>query len=72
MQYGITLALILVVSQGLSYILQENINFKQNLLGAKSTNALIALIYEKQLRISAATNKNFSNGEILTFVQVDA
>jgi ABC-type transport system involved in cytochrome bd biosynthesis fused ATPase/permease subunit len=42
------------------------------LLGAQSANALIAIIYEKCLKISAATNKNFTNGEILTFVQVDA
>jgi hypothetical protein len=38
------------------------------MIGAKSTNALIGLIYEKQLKISAATNKSFSQGEIITFV----
>ena len=42
------------------------------MVGAKSTNALIGVVYEKQLRISPATNKIFSNGEIVTFVQVDA
>jgi ABC-type transport system involved in cytochrome bd biosynthesis fused ATPase/permease subunit len=41
-------------------------------MGSKSTNSLIALIYEKQLKLSSATNKVFSQGEIITFVQVDA
>jgi ABC-type multidrug transport system fused ATPase/permease subunit len=62
----------LVISQGLGYILAENISFKQNVIGVKSTNALIGLIYDKQMRLSSATNKNFTQGEIVTFVQIDA
>lgn len=46
-QYGITLALLLVFTQGLGYILSENITFTQNLIGVKSTNALVGLIYDK-------------------------
>jgi ABC-type transport system involved in cytochrome bd biosynthesis fused ATPase/permease subunit len=42
------------------------------MIGVKSTNAMIALIYEKQLKLSSATNKRFSQGEIVNFVQVDA
>jgi len=71
-QYGVSLALLLVATQGTGYILSENIGFKQSFVGSKSTNALIALIYEKQLKLSTATNKVFSQGEIVTFVQVDA
>lgn len=71
-QYGMSLALILVATQGTSYLLSENIGFKQSFVGSKSTNALIALIYEKQFKLSPATNKVFSQGEIVTFVQVDA
>lgn len=67
-----TLAMLLVFTQGFAYILAENINFKQNMIGTKSTNALIGLIYQKQLKVSPATNKTFTNGEIVTFVQVDA
>jgi ABC-type transport system involved in cytochrome bd biosynthesis fused ATPase/permease subunit len=33
---------------------------------------LIALVYRKQLKLSAATNKKFSQGEVVNFVQVDA
>jgi ABC-type multidrug transport system fused ATPase/permease subunit len=59
LQYGLTLVMILNLSQLLSYIIQENIWFWQQVLGAKSTNALIGLIYRKQLSVSLATNKLF-------------
>ena len=42
------------------------------MLGNKSMNALKALIYKKQLRMSNATNKKFTTGEIINFVQSDA
>lgn len=71
-QYGVGLAALLLLTQGLSYILAENITFSQETIGVKTTNALIGLIYEKQLKLSPATNKEFSQGEIVTFVQVDA
>ena len=32
----------------------------------------MALIFRKQLKLSAATNKQFSMGEVVNFVQVDA
>ena len=37
------------------------------MVGCNSTNALIGLIYKKQLKMSNATNKNFSAGEIINF-----
>jgi hypothetical protein len=40
--------------------------------GYKATNALIAMILDKQFRISQATNKQFTAGELINFVQVDA
>ncbi len=40
--------------------------------GCKSTNAMIAMIYDKTFRISSATNKRFSQGELVNCVQVDA
>ena len=42
------------------------------MVGVKSTNALIGTIYNKLLKISASSTKNFSQGEIINFVQVDA
>lgn len=46
--------------------------YYQVMIGVKSTNCLIAMIYQKQLRLSAATNKRFAQGEITNFVQVDS
>jgi UTP-glucose-1-phosphate uridylyltransferase len=42
------------------------------MVGVNSTNALKALIYKKQLKMSNATNKQFKTGEIINFVQSDA
>jgi ATP-binding cassette subfamily C (CFTR/MRP) protein 2 len=42
------------------------------MVGVKSTNAMIAMIYAKQFRINSSTNKRFSSGELTNFVQVDA
>ena len=41
-------------------------------MGINASNALISLIYEKSLRISSATNKNYKKGDIVNFISVDA
>ncbi len=66
------LVVTLVLTQGLSYIIIEHLKLYQRMIGVKSTNALIAMIYEKQLRVTTATNKKFSSGEMINFIQVDA
>lgn len=48
-QYGFSLALTLVFTQALSFIILENVSYQQRMIGVNSTNALIGLIYEKQL-----------------------
>lgn len=63
---------ILVGSQFFSYILSEQMLYYQIMIGAQSTNNLISLVYQKQLRLSLATNKKFGQGEIVNFVQVDS
>ena len=40
--------------------------------GRRSSNAVIAFVYEKYSHISPATNKDFSSGQIVNFVQVDS
>ena len=42
------------------------------MIGTRSSNALIALIYQKLHRVSPSTNKKFDSGQIVNFVQVDA
>ena len=63
------MALIMVVSQGLRYILDENVQYAENILGAQASNAMIALLYEKNLRVYPA--HEFSTGEVVNFVQTD-
>ena len=41
------------------------------MIGIRSSNALIQMLYKKNLKISPATNKIYSSGEIINLVQVD-
>lgn len=70
-EYGLLLVLALVVSQGFTYILSEHISYRKSVTSFKLSNALIALIYDKILRLSPATNKKFKPGDLITFIQVD-
>ena len=49
-------------TQLLNYILMEHMSYFNVLTGRRSSNAVVAFIYEKYSRISAATNKDFSSG----------
>lgn len=42
------------------------------MIGFKATNLVNIIIYKKHANISSATNKDFSQGEIVNFVQVDS
>lgn len=42
------------------------------MIGAKSSNTLVAVIYRKLSKVSPSTNKEFDSGQIVNFVQVDA
>ena len=70
-EYGLVLVGILVLSQGLTYLVSEHITYHQNMVGTLTSSALVGLIYEKTLKISQATNKRFKSGDLLTFIQVD-
>jgi len=69
---GTAYVILLVVTQLGSSLLIEHVSYYSRMIGVRSTNALISLIYKKQLRVSGATNKGFSQGEIVNFVQVDS
>jgi ABC-type multidrug transport system fused ATPase/permease subunit len=66
--YGVTLLSILMVSQGISFFIREHMTLYQRMTGFKATNALIAMILEKQFKVSPATNKTFTQGELINFV----
>lgn len=53
-------------------ILLIQAEFKQAILADKSYNGLVGLLYSKLLRVSSATNKQFSQGELINFIQVDS
>ena len=54
-----------------SNLLMEQSDFLQMLLGVKATHGIIGIIYDKVLKLSSATNKLFSQGEIINFIDVD-
>lgn len=70
--YGAKLVGGLVGSQMCSYFMLQHTLFYQVMIGVMSTNSLIGMIYQKSLRLSAATNKEFNSGEVINFIQVDA
>ena len=69
---GVIYSVILCFSMLISYLINEHQSYYNVLTGRRSSNAIIALIYQKNSKISAATNKDFSSGQIVNFVQVDA
>jgi ABC-type multidrug transport system fused ATPase/permease subunit len=52
-------------------VLEEQANYLQYILGNKAYAALVATIYHKTLKVSPSTNKQFEQGEIVNFIQVD-
>ena len=66
------LALLLGGTQAASYMITEHVVYYTRMAGSLATNALSALIFNKSLRVSQATNKQFALGQIVNFVQVDA
>ena len=71
-QMGVIYSAALCATQIIAYFLQEHVSYYNVLTGRRSSNAVIAFIYQKYSSISPATNKDFSSGQIVNFVQVDA
>jgi ABC-type multidrug transport system fused ATPase/permease subunit len=65
---GVIYAGLLCGTQVLSYLISEHMLYYNVLTGRRSSNAVIAFIYQKYSRISAATNKDFSSGQIINFI----
>jgi ATP-binding cassette subfamily C (CFTR/MRP) protein 1 len=53
-------------------IARESYVFYQQKLGAKGSQALTGIVFEKIMRLSNATNKQHSKGDLITFIQVDS
>jgi ABC-type multidrug transport system fused ATPase/permease subunit len=63
---------LIFVTQFISKLIFQNCRFYQLRLGATASHSLGALIYDKTLRISSATNKTYNKGDIVNFIQVDS
>ena len=66
--YGLGLILLYIFIDIFSALLTENFNFIQLTLGAKAKFALVEIIYDKVFKLSSATNKKFSQGEIINYI----
>jgi ATP-binding cassette, subfamily C (CFTR/MRP), member 2 len=69
--YGLGLVAAYVTVDVIQSIVWQRAAFLQDLLGIRANHGLVSLIYEKILRLSSATNKEFSQGEIINFIDVD-
>ena len=69
--YGLSLVIGYNLLDIISNLLMEQSDFIQMVLGVKSSHGIIGVIYDKVLKLSAATNKTFSQGEIINFIDVD-
>lgn len=70
--YGIFLICLYLLFDLLSKMLSQQGNYMQGILGAKAYTGVAAITYNKILRCSSATNKQFAQAEIINFIQVDA
>jgi len=55
-------------TQAASYMITEHVVYYARMTGSKATNGLSAMIFNKSLRVSQATNKKFALGQIVNFV----
>ena len=56
----------------ISNLIMEQSDFLQAVIGINAKHGVVGVIYDKVLKISQATNKKFSQGEIINFINVDA
>lgn len=66
------LILALGLTQAASYMITEHVVYYTRMTGSKATNAVSALIFNKSLKVSSLTQKQFDLGQIVNFVQIDA
>ena len=70
--YGIFLVVLYVFCTISSKLISEQASYRQGLIGTKAYGAMVSTIYSKILRVSPATNKEFTQGQIINFIQVDS
>lgn len=66
--YGLTLVGILGATQAGAFIISEHMVYYTRMMGSKATNSLSAMIFNKSLKLSPATNKKFGLAQVVNFV----
>ena len=69
--YGLFLVIFYNVLDIISNLISDQCDFIQSTISVNSKHGIIAMIYDKVLRISRTTNKDFTKGEIINFINVD-
>lgn len=69
---AIIFVVLILLTLLVSRIIRENFLFYQQKIGAKASQAVTGVLYNKVLKISSATNKKYKLGDIITFIQVDS
>ena len=70
--FGFSLILLYMLIDFVQYFSWMHASWRQELISLKTKNGVISMIYDKLLRISSSTNKEYSTGEIITLIQVDS
>lgn len=71
MSRGVYLAIMLTLVQFVMGFLERHVNYQQIKTGARAECMLIAMIYQKHAKVSDATRKEFSQGQIINLLTND-
>ena len=72
LKYGIWLISLFLLIELVSKLISQHVNFVQEILGSKAYTGVMSMVYKKILKYSSATNKTFTQGEIINFLQIDS
>ena len=54
----------------ISNLITDQSDFIQSIVGINARHGITGMIYDKALKISQSTNKRFSHGEIINFINI--
>lgn len=69
---GVFLAFILLIVSMLESMLNNQVEYRNQVIGMRVRSALTNAIYCKALKLSAQARGQFTTGEIVTFMSVDS
>ena len=69
--YGLCLVILYNIIGILANLIGDQSDFIQAVIGINAKHGVIGMVYDKVLKTSQSTNKKFSQGEIINFINVD-